>query len=163
MTCHKTKTLLADWIFDPDRITNEARKHVAECMECSAELAGLEATMKALTEWRAPEPDAFFDAKLHARLRRERELAPAGLLARWRSRLLYNSRFRPRQWAAGALAAMMIVGAGSYALVNYVETPNPPQLSATVRDLKSFDSDQQLFQQLNALDAPMDESSSASN
>lgn len=163
MSCHKDKVFLADLILDPDHATAEARRHVAECPECAEELSGLEATMKALEQWGAPDPSGFFDAKLHARLRRERELAPAGFFARWHSWMLYSSRFRMRQWAAGALAAMIIVGAGSYVAVSYLDTPATPQLSATVRDLKSFDSEQALFQQLNALDAPVENSSGASN
>lgn len=163
MSCRKTKPLLENVMFDPDRVSAEERRHLAECPDCARELAGFESTIKALDEWLAPEPDPFFDAKLRAQLRRERERPPEGFFARLRSRLLYGSRFRPRQWAAATLAVLMVLGAGSYTLVSYIDEPASPQLSATVRDLKSFDSDQQLFEQLNALDAPAEDASGASN
>lgn len=163
MSCRKTKSLVENVMFDPQRVSQEDRRHLAECQECARELADFESTIKVLDDWLAPDPEPFFDAKLRARLRRERERTPEGFLARCRSRLLYGSHFRPRQWAAATLSVAMVLGAGSYALVSYIEEPTTPQLSATVRDLKSFDSDQQLFQQLNALDAPAENASGTSN
>jgi hypothetical protein len=121
----------------------------------------MEATWKLLDEWQAPEPSAFFDAKLYARLRTEQATAPASLLERAKARWLYTTNLQMRPVAAGALAMMLAVGGGTFALLDH-ETPMP-QTSATVRDLQSYDGNAQLFQQLNALDGDEDNASGASN
>ena len=161
MNCRKINAHLADLLFEPGSVPAEAQKHVKECAACAAELAALQATMNVMDEWRAPEPGAFFDAKLYARLRSE-AAAPAGRWAQMRAWLLYSSRFPMRQWAAGVLTAVLAVGGGVLALIEHDQTP-AIQTSATVRDLQSFDGNAQLFQQLNALDVSDDSSSNASN
>jgi len=77
MTCPEMKKHLAERVFESRPLPDEARKHIAECEECAAELAGMESTWKLLDEWQAPEPSAFFDAKLYARLRVEQTIPPA--------------------------------------------------------------------------------------
>ena len=57
----------------------KVQTHVAECERCQAELAELKATMDLLDEWEAPEPSPYFLTRLNARMREEREAAPAGL------------------------------------------------------------------------------------
>ena len=67
-----------------------------------------------------------------------------------------------RQLAAGAMATVLVIGGGTFALLE-----NQPvavaQTSATVRDLQSYDGNAQLFQQLNALDGDEDNGTGASN
>jgi len=77
MTCPEMKKHLADRVFESRPLPDEARKHIAECAGCAAELASMESTWKLLDEWQAPEPSGFFDAKLYARLRTEQTTAPA--------------------------------------------------------------------------------------
>ena len=67
MTCPEMKKHLAERVFESRPLPDEARKHIAECEGCAAELAGMESTWKLLDEWQAPEPSGFFDAKLYAR------------------------------------------------------------------------------------------------
>jgi hypothetical protein len=122
----------------------------------------MERTWKLLDEWQAPEPSAFFDAKLYARLRQEKENAPAGFFERAKAWLLYSSNFQLRPVAAGALATVIAVGGGTFALLNHEVGP-APQTSATVRDLQSYDGNAQVFQQLNALDGDEDSGNGASN
>jgi hypothetical protein len=161
MTCRKTDGILADLLLAPQSASADARKHVANCVDCASELAQMEAAMRVLDEWRAPEPGAFFDAKLYARLRAEAESRPAGWLERTRTWLLYGNNFRLRQWAAGALAVMLAIGGGAFATIEHGGQPNAVQVSATVRDLQSYNGNAQLFQQLSALD--MDDDASAGN
>ena len=82
MTCPEIKNNLAEVVYESRPLPDEIRKHLAECAGCTAELAEMEATWKLLDEWQAPEPSAFFDAKLYARLRTEQATAPASLLER---------------------------------------------------------------------------------
>jgi anti-sigma factor RsiW len=156
------KNNLAEVVYESRPLPEEIRKHLAECAGCTAELAEMEATWKLLDEWQAPEPTAFFDAKLYAKLRREQAKAPASLLERARAWWLYSTNLHMRPVAAGALAMLLAVGGGTFALLDHEATP-VVQTSATVRDLQSFDGNAQLFQQLNALDGDEDNGAGASN
>jgi anti-sigma factor RsiW len=160
MTCRKTNSNLTDLLLDPQSAPAALRKHVAECADCASELAAMQATMKVLDEWPAPEPGAFFDARLQAKLRSEATSSPAGFLERLKDWVLYSSNFHAKPWAAGALATVLAIGGGTFVLLDHQQPAE--QASATVRDLQSYDGNAQLFQQLNSLDvddaAPADTS-----
>src|ERR1700761_2820612 len=162
MTCPEMNKSLVDLFVESRPLSEEAKKHVAECSACADELAGMESTWKLLDEWQAPEPSAFFDAKLYARLRQEKESAPAGFFEKAKAWLLFSTNFQLRPVAAGALATVIAVGGGTFALFNHGVGP-APQTSATVRDLQSYDGNAQVFQQLNALDVDEDSGSGTSN
>jgi anti-sigma factor RsiW len=155
------KNNLAEVVYESRPMPDEIRNHLTKCAGCTAELAEMEATWKLLGQWQAPEPSAFFDAKLYARLRTEQATAPASLFERAKAWLLFSTNLQMRQLAAGALAMVLAVGGGTFALLDHQAVPAAPQTSATVRDLQSYDGNAQLFQQLNALDG--DEDSGASN
>ena len=110
MTCPEMNKSLVDLFLESRPLSEEAKKHAAECSACAGELAGMERTWKLLDEWQAPEPSAFFDAKLYARLRQEKESAPAGFFERAKTWLLYNTNVQLRPVAAGALATVIAVG-----------------------------------------------------
>jgi hypothetical protein len=156
------KNNLAEAVFESRPLPEESRKHVAECAACAAELAAMEATWKLLDQWQAPEPSAFFDAKLYGRLRAEQATAPASFFERAKAWLLYSSNLQMRPLAAGALATVLVIGGGTFALLDHQAAP-VAQTSATVRDLQSYDGNAQLFQQLNALDGDEDNASGTSN
>jgi len=165
MTCPEMKNTLAESVFESRPLTEDARKHLAECGGCATELKEMEATWKLLDEWQAPEPSAFFDAKLYARLRAEQSNAPASFFERAKAWLLYSSNLQMRQLTAGALGAVLVIGGiggGTFALLGHQEPP-VPQTSATVRDLQSYDGNAQMFQQLNALDTDEDNGTGSSN
>jgi hypothetical protein len=157
MICRMTKANLENLLLDPEKVPVEVRKHVEDCSECSQELAALESTMLALDAWEAPEPSPFFEARMAARLRSEREAPPAGFFERLRARLLYSSNLHLRPVAAGALALLLLIGGGTYVGVNWTQPASP---SAAVRDLQSLDENSQVFQQLNTLDQQDDDSDS---
>ena len=164
MTCPEMNKNLADLFLESRPLSDEARKHIAECAGCADEMAAMEKTWKLLDQWQAPEPSAFFDAKLYARLRAEQTTAPASFFERAKAWLLYTSNLQMRQIGAGALATVLVIGGGTFALVDYEQQQAPsPQTSATVRDLQSYDGNAQLFQQLNALDGDEDSATGASN
>ena len=163
MTCIEIRNDLAEAAFEARPMSDKASKHVTECAACAAELAEMKATWKLLDEWQAPEPSAFFDAKLYARLRTEQTTtAPASFFERAKAWLLYSSNLQMRQLAAGAMATVLVIGGGTFALLDHDTVP-PAPTSATVRDLQSYDGNAQLLQQLNALDGDEDNGSGSSN
>ena len=161
MICRMTKENLENLLLDRESVPVDVRKHVEDCSACKEELTALERTMLALDTWQAPEPSPFFEARLAARLRSEREAAPAGFFERLRARLLYGSNMHLRPVAAGALALLLLIGGGTY--VGFMNTGQPANPSATVRDLQSLDDNSQVFQQLSTLDQPDDDSDTSPN
>jgi anti-sigma factor RsiW len=161
MTCREVKSELEEAVFASRPPAENARRHVAECTQCAAELAELEATWALLDEWKAPEPSPFFDAKLYARLRREQD-EPASLWERAKAWVLYSSNLKLRQLGAGALATVLLATGGTVVLFNHGPVA-VAQTSAAVRDLQSYDGNAQMFQQLNALDGDEDSAAGASN
>ena len=158
MTCPEMSKNMVELLMESRPLTDEARKHIAECAGCSDEMAAMEKTWKLLDEWQAPEPSGFFDAKLYARLRTEQTTAPASFFERAKAWLLYSSNLQMRQLGAGALAAVLVICGGTFALLDHQQAPLA-QTSATVSDLQSYDGNAQLFQQLNALDGDEDNAS----
>ena len=156
MNCPETQKHMADWLFDP--VPEEARKHIGDCDDCAEELLAMQKTWKILDQWEAPEPSAFFDARLYAQLREEQRKGRASLWEKAKAWVLYRSNLQMRPLAAGALATVLVVGGGTFALLNHDSAP--PVDSATVRDLQSYDGNAQLFQQLNALDDDSGENAS---
>jgi hypothetical protein len=158
MTCADMSKNMVELLLESRPLTDEARKHIAECAGCADEMAAMEKTWKLLDEWQAPEPSAFFDAKLYARLRAEQATAPASFFERAKAWLLYSSNLQMRQLGAGALAAVLVICGGTFALLDHQQAPLA-QTSATLVDLQSYDGNAQLFQQLNALDGDEDNAS----
>ena len=74
--------------------------------------------MKLLDAWEAPEPSPYFLTRLGARMREEREAAPAGwfagAIARLRASVAYGPGLHVRPLAAMALTVMLLVGGGAY-------------------------------------------------
>src|ERR1700704_5237514 len=99
----------------PGENSPRAAAHVRECEACTGELASLRSTMALLDEWTAPEPSAYFDAKLRARLKSEPEPVRG-----WQRLLAPVSGWKPAM--AVALAAEMAVGISVY---RTADTPPP--------------------------------------
>jgi hypothetical protein len=167
MNCRIAKSKLMDLLIVGEQPTKgsaqekalvKAGNHVEHCAECLQELEELRATMALMDDWAAPEPSPYFNARMSALLRSEREAEPAGFFERLKSRLLYGSNMHLRPIAAGALALLLLVGGGTYAGFVNATHPAAGNTSATVRDLQSLDDNSQVFQQLNALDQQDDDS-----
>jgi hypothetical protein len=94
-----------------------------------------------------------------ARLREEKENAPASLWERMRARLLYGSNLEFRPIAAGALALLLMIGGGTAVWVQHGAQPPAPHESAIVNDLQLLDGNAQVYQQLSSLDADQDDDS----
>src|SRR6202158_2977977 len=107
MNCNQIHELLPDLAAGMDASTPEpeVEKHIASCNECATHLRDLQKTMALLDEWQAPEPSAYFDTRLQARLREEMTRPTAGWLsAGWLSWLR-------RPASAMSLAAVIFAGA----------------------------------------------------
>lgn len=109
--------------------------------------------MVLLDDWKAPEPSAWFDARMMARFREEQSRAPEGFLARLRDRWLFNATATMKPLMIGSLAvAMIAAGGGSYMGLMRMNTPaQPVSVSATVQDLQSLDNNAQAIQQMDQL------------
>jgi hypothetical protein len=132
----------------------EFEKHIASCPSCAAHLDGLRKTMALLDEWQVPEPSAYFDTRMQARLREEMARPAAGWLG-W---------LRRPAWAM-SLAAVVFVGALTIGIANksyFVETgtiaTNPPSLGlpvaagTAVGDLQALARNDDLYADFDVLD-----------
>ncbi len=154
--CTGMESKLADLLLDPKAVPAKVQTHVAECESCQAELAELKATMALLDEWKAPEPSPFFVTRLNARMREEREAAPAGWLAsriaRMRAGFAYGTASHVRPLAAMALTVMLFIGGGAYlGVTDWNHTTQPPAQAAVVHDLQLLDSNAQILDQLESI------------
>lgn len=159
MTCDTLQALLPDMLLDSANaaspVSAEARQHLLECSSCAAEWKELQATMQLLDTWRAPEPSPYFDTRMAARLREEKNSKAPGWLERMRTRMLLDGNLSLRPALAAAFALLLILGAASYeGFVSENRTPHPRQtISATVNDLELLDRNAQTLQQLAAFDS----------
>jgi anti-sigma factor RsiW len=154
--CAEVETKLADFLLDPEAVPAKVQAHVAECDTCGAELAELRATMNLLDEWKAPEPSPYFTTRMQARMREEREAAPAGWLARklaeWHASFAYGSVVHTRPLAAMALTVLLLLGGGTYlGMTDWTHTSQQPTQTAVVHDLQLLDSNAQLLDQLESI------------
>jgi len=155
--CTMAETKLADLLLDSRPAPAKVQAHVAECEQCRAKLDELKATMNLLDAWQAPEPSPYFMTRLGARMREEREAAPAGwfadTVARLRASVAYGSGLHVRPLAAMALSVMLLVGGGVYLGVTDVFQPaqQPTQNTAVVNDLQILDNNAQVLDQMEAL------------
>jgi hypothetical protein len=148
---------LAGVLLDPRSASAKVQTHVAECGRCQAELEELKATMQVLDAWKAPEPSPYFLTRLGAKMREEREAAPAGWLAgavaRLRATLAYGPGLHVRPLAAVALTVMLLVGGGTYlGITDWMQPAQPAgQDAAVVQDLQTLDSNAQVLDQMESL------------
>lgn len=159
MKCDKFQAFLPDMVLDPARAAAgasvEAQQHLVECSRCRTEWKELQATMQLLDAWEAPEPSAYFDTRMAARLRDEKNSKPSSWLERMQTRMLLGNSVPLRPAMAAAFALLLIVGAGSYKEYMSLNQPQPARqtVSATVKDLELFDTNAQTLEQLAAFDS----------
>lgn len=151
--CKTCRTALADLLLDESYAAAhpEVAAHMAACTECRTELEELRATFALLDHWTAPEPSAYFDSKLHARLREAQAAEPEGFWSRTRAFLTYSTGHRLRPMLAGALALVVLLGGGGTFAGLYEHNSAAVQVSPTVNDLKIMDNNAQALQQMDQL------------
>jgi hypothetical protein len=153
--CTGMESRLADLLLDPDAAPAKVQAHVDHCGRCRGELAELRATMALLDTWEGPEPSPYFLSRLDARMREEREAAPADWPASWvarlRARLTYGPAMHVRPLAAMALTVVLLLGGGTYLGITDWDQPAAPPEAAVVHDLQTLDNNAQLLDQLEAM------------
>jgi hypothetical protein len=161
--CKGMDEKLANLLLDPTAtkaaLPAKAQAHLAGCDRCRRELAELRATMNLMDAWKTPEPNPYFLTRLEARLREEREAAPAGWLATLRARFAFHPAAHVRPLAVMALTVVLLVGGGAYlGITNWNQPPAIPPQTAVVHDLQTMDSNAQLLDQLETLSSNNEES-----
>jgi anti-sigma factor RsiW len=121
--------------------TNAAADHVRSCPNCASQLQSLKSTMALLDEWKAPEPSPYFDQRLQALLREERDKAPVGFFA-WLRKPALAVAFAVLM-AAGVV--LFNSGKGSHPVVTARST-------SAVADLQSLDQNEDMYANFDALD-----------
>ena len=139
----------------PDAVPDTALRvaeHLAGCAACRTEFEQLQATCALMDSWAAPEPSAYFDGRLHARLREAQAEEPEGFWSRVRSFFVYSTRRRLRPVLAGALALTVIAGGGVGFVGFYGHHGTMAvKMSPAVNDLKVLDKNAQALQQMDQL------------
>ena len=103
MKCEEIREMMPDLASGVVEATPQISGHLAECGACAGKMEEFRQTMALLDEWRAPEPSAYFDVRLQARLREEMAKPQAGWLTWFR-----------RPVMAAALSLLMAVGVGMF-------------------------------------------------
>jgi hypothetical protein len=154
MNCNEIRELLPDLAARMDASAPEVDQHIASCDDCASRLREVQKTMALLDEWQAPEPSAYFDTRLQARLREEMARPRAGWL-HW---------LRRPAWAmslagvilAGALGAG--IGINQSMIVPETIATNPPALGLPVQpgtavgDLQALERNDELYADFDVLD-----------
>ena len=153
MKCDEVWGMLPDLAAGLAEPSDATQEHLRECADCAGRLQEFRQTMALMDEWEAPEPSAYFDTRLAARLREEK-IAEA---ARGRGWLAWLPR------PAMALAAALVLAAGvglwqhgthgkdDLAFVMPV-VAQPAERGTAVGDLQTLDSDNDLYADFDVLD-----------
>jgi hypothetical protein len=149
-SCKECREHLCDLLLDPAAVPSRIATHLSACAACREELAALRATLAVLDAWEAPQPSAYFDTRLHARLREAQAAPPEGFFERMRAFFAYSTGRHLRSAVAGALALVLVAGTGSFVGVHGLHF-GQPQASAAVNDLKILDNNAQALQQMDQL------------
>jgi len=128
MKCTEINELLPDLAAGLSAAAPEVNDHLRSCAACTGTLAEFRKTMALLDEWEAPEPSAYFDVRLQARLREEAAKQPAGWWA-WARRPVL----------AVSLAVVMVGGVIVWMGRIGGSNPVPPTPGTAVSDLQVLD------------------------
>jgi len=136
MSCNEVQEQFLELTTPGSAALPEVAEHLATCATCASHLESLRKTWALLDEWQAPEPSAYFNTRLQAKLREER-LNPkrAGVLG-W-------LRLRWQPVAAMALTLALAIGITLY----NTSAPPPPKASVTgaVSDLQALERNSDVY------------------
>lgn len=152
MNCKKIYDQLPDVALGTSPAPPGVEAHLAECRECADTVQAIRSTMNLLDEWKVPEPSAFWDVRMQARLREEQQKTSKGWLQWFR---------RPALSVAAAFS--LVVGIGLYQAGRFMRVVQNPSLDpiglhinaptgTPVADLQFLDKNSDLLQNFDALD-----------
>lgn len=81
MSCEKMQELMPEVASGAETPSPALKSHLAACGKCAETLEAMRSTMALLDEWKVPEPSPYFDTRMQALLREEKQKAPAGAFA----------------------------------------------------------------------------------
>lgn len=153
MDCNSCREALPELLAGEPGLGSAVSVHLSSCAPCRAEYDEMRAVWVLMDEWVAPEPSAYFDTRLHARLRQEQTAAPEGLWERLSTFLHLSTGRGLRPAMAGALGLAMLLGGGTaVTLLTHHGAVAPAVSSPTVNDLRIYDNNAQAVQQMDLLD-----------
>jgi hypothetical protein len=142
MKCKEIYETMPDLAAGLNTLTPEIDRHLRSCESCSTKLQEFRQTMALLDEWKAPEPSAYFDTRLYARLREEKSKQPVGWMQWVRRPLL-----------AVSLTIMMVGGISLYRNGRAPDnTPVATVPGTAVGDLQALDKNNDLYSDFDVLD-----------
>ena len=158
MNCHQIHELLPDLATAAGReaAPPEIASHIASCSDCAGRVREFQKTMALLDEWQAPEPSAYFDTRLQARLREEMARPQAGWL-NWLQRPAWAMSLATVLFA-GAIGLGVAVSQKSYIVQTGSIATKPPSLGVPVQpgtavaDLQALDRNDDLYADFDMLD-----------
>ena len=158
MNCHQIRELLPDLATAAgrDAAPPEVSEHIASCSDCAGRVREFQKTMALLDEWQAPEPSAYFDTRLQARLREEMARPQAGWL-KWLQRPAWAMSLAAALFA-GAIGLGVAVSQKSYIVQTGSIATKPPSLGVPVQpgtavaDLQALDRHDDLYADFDMLD-----------
>jgi hypothetical protein len=142
MKCKDIYETMPDLAAGLTALTPETDKHLRSCESCATKLQEFRQTMALLDEWTAPEPSAYFDTRLQARLREEKARQSVGWM-----------HWIRRPALALSLTIVMVVGISLYR--NRVVPDNTAVSTVpgtAVGDLQALDKNNDLYSDFDVLD-----------
>jgi anti-sigma factor RsiW len=163
MSCEKMQELMPDVAMGAETPSLEMKSHLEACGKCAETLESMRATMALLDEWNVPEPSPYFDTKMQALLREEKEKAPTGVFA---SGLAWFRRpvFGIASVAVLAFGVAFVNGDRFPTLRSQTNQQSSVQRGTAVADLEALDKNSDMLQDFDSLDSsPDDDNSSKTN
>jgi len=145
MKCRDILALMPDLAAGLSTASAELNEHLKSCASCRGRLEEFRQTMALLDQWQAPEPSAYFDARLMARIREE-QAKPSGWLAWLRRPALAVS--------LGVLMVMSVALFRTDAGYRHGFEPGPVAAlpGTAVGDLQALDKNSDLYSDFELLD-----------
>jgi anti-sigma-K factor RskA len=152
MTCKEIRELLPDLALGLSPASGETAEHLQKCSECATKLTGIRSTMALMDEWQAPEPSPYFDVRLQARLREEKEKAQTA--KGWLSQGWLGWMRKPvlTLAATAAVAIGIMMFRGDQAKTPTVDATAVAAPGTAVGDLQSLDKNTDLYSDADVLD-----------
>jgi anti-sigma factor RsiW len=145
MSCNELRDQLVE-VACGTEASADVSKHVESCAACATTLNELRKTMALLDEWEAPEPTPYFDVRLQARLREEKQKTQGSWLGWFRKPVL-------------GIAAALLLAAG-VGLMQFRGSDTQPRqqpvkyvAGTATGDLQFLDKNSDVLQDFDALDA----------